>query len=89
MWHGLIVVALNWLYTGGNLEGAVGPPAGRATAQQESALCRIWDLVKVFVDEKPKKGGVPRTPEGGWENDLGRLRVSYTGEVVEKRRQCH
>jgi len=84
MWHGLIVVALNWLYTGGNLEGAVGPPAGRATSQQESALCRIWELVKVFVDEKPKKGGVPRTPEGGWENDLGQLRVSYTGEVVEK-----
>lgn len=36
------------------------------------------------MDEKPKKGGVPRTPEGGWDQELGHLRVSYTGEVVEK-----
>ena len=84
LWHGLVVVALNWMHSGGSLQDAVGPPAGWATSQQETALCRIFELVKVFVDEKPKKGGVPRTPQGGWDQELGKLRVSYTGEVVEK-----
>eukprot|EP00435_Cladocopium_sp_Y103_P054777 s1675_g18.t1 len=84
LWHGLVVVSLNWLHSGGNINEGVGPPAGRANAQQESALCRLWDLVKVFVDEKPGRGGVPRTPAGGWEEELGKLRVSYTGEVIEK-----
>ena len=45
---------------------------------------RLWDLIKVFVDDKPEKGGVPRTPRWDWEQELGQLRVSYTGEVVEK-----
>ena len=56
LWHGLVVVALNWMHSGGSLQDAVGPPAGCATSQQETALCRIFELVKVFVDEKPKKG---------------------------------
>ena len=52
----------------------VGPPPGSsATESQERALVRLWDLAKVFVDEKEKRG-VPRAPEFGWE----------TGEVVEK-----
>ena len=59
LWHGLVVVCLNWLHSGGNISESVGGPAGGATSQQESALCRLWELVKVFVDEKPKKGGVP------------------------------
>ena len=86
LWHGLVVVGLNWLHGGGNISDSVGPPAGRATSQQESALCRIWEMVRIFVDEKPKKGGVPRTPQGEWEAELEALRVSYTGEVVQKAR---
>ena len=86
LWHGLVVVSLNWLHSGGNLSQSIGGPAGRATSQQEIALCRLWDLVKVFVDEKPKKGGVPRTPQGDWAAELETLRVSYTGEVVQKAR---
>ena len=86
LWHGLVVVALNWMHSGGNIGEGVGPPAGRASSQQEGALRRLWELVRVFVDEKPKKGGVPRTPQGGWESELEALRVSYTGEVVQKAR---
>ena len=86
LWHGLVVVALNWMHSGGNIGEGIGPPAGRASNQQEGALRRLWELVKVFVDEKPKKGGVPRTPRGGWESELEVLRVSYTGEVVQKAR---
>eukprot|EP00435_Cladocopium_sp_Y103_P031877 s1304_g8.t1 len=86
LWHGLVVVGLNWMHCGGNIGDGVGVPAAHASQQQESALCRIWELVKVFVDEKPKKGGVPRTPQGGWEGELEALRVSYTGEVVQKAR---
>ena len=84
LWHGLVVVSLNWLHSEGSLLEGAGPPAGRASAQQEAALNRIWDLVKVFVDDKPEKGGVPRTPTWEWEHELGKLKVSYTGEVVEK-----
>ena len=87
-WHGLVVVALHWLHNEGSLSDAVGPPAGRASAQQEAALVRIWELVKVFVDDKPEKGGVPRTPAWDWEQELGKLRVSYTGKVVKKKAQA-
>lgn len=86
LWHGLTVVGLNWMHSGGNLAEGVAQPAGRATSQQEDALCRIWDMVKTFVEEKPKRGGVPRTPQGGWDAELEKLKVSYTGEVVEKAR---
>ena len=41
-------------------------------------------MMKIFIDEKPDKGGVPRTHQGGWEEELKKLRVSYTGEVIEK-----
>ena len=86
LWHGLVVVALNWMHSGGNIGEGMGPPVGRASNQQEGALRRLWELVKVFVDEKPKKGGVPRTPRGGWESELEALRVPYTSEVVQKAR---
>ena len=86
LWHGLTAVGLNWMHSGGSLSEGVGPPAGRATSQQEDALCRIWDMVKTFVEEKPKRGGVPRTPQGGWDAELEKLKVSYTEEVVEKAR---
>ena len=84
LWHGLVVVSLNWLHSGGSLQDGVGPPGARASSQQEAALNRLWELVKVFVDDKPQRGGVPRTPSFDWEQELGQLRVSYTGEVVEK-----
>ena len=51
---------------------------------QEKALIRIWDSLKIFMDEKTPKVGVPRTPSGGWKDELKKLRVSYSGEVVEK-----
>lgn len=57
---------------------------GLATQAQENALVRIWDIVRTFVDEKTPKIGVPRTPSGGWKEELKKLRVSYNGEVVEK-----
>eukprot|EP00438_Fugacium_kawagutii_P016319 Skav222801 [mRNA] locus=scaffold1419:399983:408357:+ [translate_table: standard] len=84
VWHGLVVVALNWLHADGRPHKGVGPPGGQANASQEAALGRIWEMVKVFVDDKPEQGGVPRTPDGPWKEELAKLRVSYTGEVVEK-----
>ena len=49
VWHGLTVTVLNFLWTGGGGKGevAAGPP-GKAQSQ---ALDRIWELVKVFVDD--------------------------------------
>jgi site-specific DNA-cytosine methylase len=81
-WHGLIVVALNHLY--GDEAGAQRPaPGSQATAPQEQALSTLWELVKGFIDEK-EKGGVPRTSLENWEHAIDSLRISYTGEVIEK-----
>lgn len=84
LWTGLVVVALNWLHAGGAVEAAVPVRGGHASAAQEAALCRIWEMVKTFVDEKEERRGVPRTPLGGWDQALEKLEVSYTGEVCEK-----
>lgn len=84
VWHGLCVVALNWLHSGGQLSKGVPVRGGWATMAQEKALIRIWDSLKIFMDEKTPKVGVPRTPSGGWKDELKKLRVSYSGEVVEK-----
>lgn len=39
--------------------------------------------MEIFVDEKAKRG-VPRIWDGDWASKLNELRVSYTGETVEK-----
>ena len=81
--HGLLVLSLNFLY--GYRASADRPrPGSQATAAQESALEVLWDMVKVFVDDKEEKGGVPRTPTDEWVSKLDALRISYTGEVIEK-----
>ena len=84
VWHGLTVTVLNFLWTGGGGKGEVGAgPPGKAQSQ---ALDRIWELVKVFVDDNSESTSkVPRSPEmGEWGKKLGDVRVSYHGEVVEK-----
>ena len=82
-WHALVIVGLNFM-SGARRRPEKGPPPGSAaTAAQEEALTKVWDFLKVFLDEKDK-GGVPRTPTFNWSQELGELRVSYTGEVVEK-----
>eukprot|EP00435_Cladocopium_sp_Y103_P043576 s1827_g12.t1 len=81
-WHALCVLGLNFLY--GDREKSEAPwPGSQATAAQERALTRVWDMLKIFFDEK-EKGGVPRTPLFDWSNELNELGISYTGEVVEK-----
>ena len=84
IWTGLVVVGLNWLHSGGTVEASVPVRGGQASKAQEAALCRIWDMVKTFVDEKEERRGVPRSPMGEWENELEKLKVSYTGEICEK-----
>ena len=43
-----------WWWSVGASRKELVPPAARATSQQESALNRIWELVKVFVDDNPE-----------------------------------
>eukprot|EP00438_Fugacium_kawagutii_P022919 Skav229978 [mRNA] locus=scaffold372:377191:382604:+ [translate_table: standard] len=85
-WHGLVVIGLNYLHAGGSIEAGRAPPGGMATVAQEKALLRIWEMVKIFVDEKEPKKGVPRTPSGDWSQELEKLKISYGGEVTEKAR---
>ena len=81
-WHALAVLGLNFLY--GDREKSRPPwPGSQATVAQEKALGRIWEMVKVFFDDK-ERVGVPRTPLHEWEHEIGEMNVTYTGEVVEK-----
>ena len=81
-WHGLVVVALNHVY-GDEPRGERPCPGGQATAAQEQALNTLWELVKSFIDER-ERAGVPRTSQEDWGNAIDALKVSYTGEVLEK-----
>ena len=81
-WHGLAVISLNFLH--GERPGSQKPRLGSAaTAPQEAALNVVWNLVKLFVEEKGQ-GGVPRSSQEDWGQEVRSMRVSYTGEVVEK-----
>ena len=81
-WHGLVVVSLNFLY-GDRAKDHGPPPGSHATAAQEKALCRIWDQLKVFLDDKDVRG-VPRTPLADWKHSVQEVGISYTGEIVQK-----
>jgi hypothetical protein len=81
-WHGLVVVALNHLY-GDEPRGERPCAGGQATAAQEQALNTLWELVKSFIDER-ERAGVPRSSQEDWGHAIDDLKVSYTGEVLEK-----
>ena len=86
-WHCLVVVSCNFQATGSKAGGKVPVTGGQATAAQEACLNRIWEGVKQFVDQRSaEKTGVPRTPDLDWDTAVEKLRVSYTGDVVEKAR---
>ena len=82
VWHALVVMSLNFTY-GDRARQERPSPGGDASAAQEAALNRLWDSLKIYIDEKDKKG-VPRTPLEEWRNTIADLSISYTGEVVEK-----
>lgn len=88
VWHGLVVLCLNFQAGGCRADGQLPKRAGIALAGQEKCLLRLWEMVKRFVDQKGvEKGlGVPRTPDVDWSKEVERVRISYTGEVVEKAR---
>ena len=81
-WHGLAVICLNFLH--GHRPCDEKPRLGSAaTGPQEAALNVIWSLVKTFVEEKGR-GGVPRSSQEDWGQEVRSMRISYTGEVIEK-----
>ena len=82
LWHGLVVVALNHMDGAWRKESAP-IRGGRVNAAQEKALERIWKQVETFLEEKGVKG-VPRAWDGDWAERIDELRISYTGETVEK-----
>eukprot|EP00438_Fugacium_kawagutii_P013365 Skav216471 [mRNA] locus=scaffold1123:208415:213647:+ [translate_table: standard] len=83
LWHGLVVLALNWVHSGGNPSSGSAPRGGSASLAQEKALTRIWEDVKIFVEEKPEKGGVPRTPRVDWELEAKEDKVVSRKECLE------
>lgn len=82
LWHGMVVSALNHME--GSWQRQERPlRGGLASAAQEEALCRLWRTVEVFVGEKGERG-VPRAWSGDWGSKIDDLRVSYTGETIER-----
>ena len=84
IWHFLVVTALNFLWCGMKAGGRVCVRA--ATAAQKSAHDRIWQAVRIFVDDvsevKEKLVKAPSYDE--WSEKLDGVRVSYHGEVIPK-----
>ena len=87
VWHGLSVLVLNHLWTGGGQGGRV--PRGAPTRAQRLAQDRIWEQVRRFFDDTAEvKEKVVRAPvPSAWADKLQDFRVSYQGEVVEKAHQ--
>ena len=83
-WHGLVVVGLNFLWTGGSKLRSVC--RGEPTKAQQLALDRLWMVVKDFVDDSSEsQEKVPKSPTlGEWGKKLGDVRISYHGEIIEK-----
>lgn len=84
IWHCLTVVLLNFLWTGGGKQAKVHQ--GTTSVSQARALDRIWEILKASVDDSCEtKSKVPCSPEmGEWGREVGDVRISYQGEIVEK-----
>ena len=84
IWHGLVVVGLNFLWTGTKGMGKICQKP--ATAGQSACLQRLWESVKTFVDDTSEvKEKLVKSPgREGWKQKLDSFRVSYQGEIVEK-----
>lgn len=84
VWHGLIVLGLNYLWAGCKQNGLVCHR--EPTASQSACLKRLWEVVKNFVDDTSEvKEKLVKSPgREAWKGKLDSFRVSYQGEVVEK-----
>eukprot|EP00438_Fugacium_kawagutii_P004408 Skav228593 [mRNA] locus=scaffold1161:70199:75552:+ [translate_table: standard] len=84
IWHALVTTVINVMWTGGGRTGRVH--SGPVSKAQEDARQRLWNSVKVFLDDgSESQEKVPRSlAVGEWGAKLGDVRISYHGEVVEK-----
>ena len=84
LWHFLLVGALNFMWEGSKPTGRVchGPPS----RSQQLALDRLWESVKIFVDDTSESSEkLLKCPScQSWPEKIEGFRVSYTGEVVCK-----
>ena len=87
VWHGLVVTALNVLWTGGG--GSAQICTTEPTKSQQMALDRLWDRVRDFVDDSSESSDrVPKSPTlGEWGKKVGDVKISYTGDIIEKAHQ--
>jgi len=84
IWHGLMTAALNFLWSGGRSQGRIC--SGRPSKAQSLCQERLWEAVKVFVDDtsETKERLVKAPSSQDWDSKLEKMRISYQGEVVEK-----
>eukprot|EP00435_Cladocopium_sp_Y103_P043758 s793_g12.t1 len=80
----LMTCGLNVLW--GGLRGSARLPRGPARPSQRAAIDRLREAACYMVDSQDgnSKGGIPRTPEGKWEEKVKDARISYHGEVIAK-----
>eukprot|EP00438_Fugacium_kawagutii_P035839 Skav200291 [mRNA] locus=scaffold2127:399954:400490:+ [translate_table: standard] len=84
IWHGLVTGLLNTMWSGGGANAPVHQ--GPVTTAQPKAQDRLWEAVKIFVDDVSETSDkVPKSPAlGEWGKRLGDVRIPYQGEVIEK-----
>ena len=84
IWHGLMVLGLNFMWSGCKKMGRVCNR--KPTSAQSACLQRLWESVRHFVDDNSEiKEKLVKSPgRESWNERLNDFRVSYQGEVVEK-----
>eukprot|EP00438_Fugacium_kawagutii_P009582 Skav215540 [mRNA] locus=scaffold4176:51834:53695:- [translate_table: standard] len=84
IWHGLVTALLNMMWTGGGKNGAIH--RGPVTKAQAKAQERLWESVKVFMDDASETSEkVPKSPAlSEWGKKLSDVKISYQGEIIEK-----
>ncbi len=87
VWHFLVVGALNFLWEGSKPSGRVC--LATPSKSQQLALDRLWNAVKVFMDDTSESSEKILKCPGyeSWPEKIEGFRVSYTGEVVCKAQQ--
>ena len=84
VWHFLVTLALNFLWSGCRGRGKVC--ARSPTKAQKQCQDRLWSAVKTFVDDvsETKEKFIKAPPASEWRSKLEGVKLSYQGEIVEK-----
>ena len=84
IWHFLVVTSINFMWNGMRSTGRVCRK--KATVAQKAIQDRIWQAVRVFMDDTSETSEKLLKSPGyeEWHGKLDGVRISYQGEAVPK-----